>query len=150
MYQLFGEYEVTIDSKGRVKMPSSLLKQLDEEEPVRFYGNKGFDKCLMVYPEKVWDQKKKEVSRLSVYNSDDRQFMRYFYGVKEMVMDSAERILVPKTLIEYAGLQKDIIIFAYMDFVEIWDRETYNKSQNQEPAEFAKLADNVFNKLNEG
>ena len=146
--QLLGEYECKIDAKGRMRMPSGLIGQLGEEEKLTFVINRGFEKCLMLYPEAVWKQISEEVNALNLYNKKNRDFVRYFYrGAQELITDSADRILIPKRLLEYAGIQKDLILSAYNGRIEIWAKDEYDNMLDQEPTDFSDLADDVLGKL---
>ena len=145
MPQLHGEYECKIDAKGRIRMPSQLLRQLGESGPYSFFINRGFEKCLMIYPKKVWDKNLERMKKLNVYRTQDRNFIRYFFrGVSDVVTDSADRILLNKGLLNYAEVQKEVVLFAYLDRIELWDKQTYEKWLNQEPQDFASLAEQVL------
>ncbi len=146
--QLLGEYECKIDAKGRMRMPSGLISQLGEGEKHKFVINRGFEKCLMLYPEAVWQQISEEVNALNLYNKKNRDFVRYFYrGAQELLQDSADRILIPKRLLEYAGIEKDLILSAYNGRIEIWAKDEYDTMLDQEPTDFSDLADDVLGKL---
>ena len=146
--QLLGEYECKIDAKGRMRMPSGLISQLGEGEKRSFVINRGFEKCLMLYPEAVWQQISAEVNALNLYNKKNRDFVRYFYrGAQELLQDSADRILIPKRLLEYAGIEKDLILSAYNGRIEIWAKDEYDTMLDQEPTDFSDLADDVLGKL---
>ncbi len=150
MPQLHGEYICKMDSKGRIRLPSLLLRQLGGSGPFRFFINRGFEKCLMIYPEKVWESNLERISKLNVYRTQDRNFIRYFYrGVTDVTTDGADRILINKGLLEYAGAEKEIVLFAYLDRIELWDKGTYDNWLNQEPSDFADLAEQVLGKLHE-
>lgn len=145
MQQLLGEYECKIDAKGRMRLPSGLIAQLGEAEEHNFVINRGFEKCLMLYPEEVWDTISGQVSRLNRYNKKEREFQRYFYrGAQKMSLDSADRILVNKRLLEYAGIEKEVILAAVNDRIEIWSREQYDQMLESEPDDFSDLAHDVL------
>lgn len=145
MLQLIGEYECKMDAKGRVKLPAGLIRQLNASGAMSFVVNRGFEKCLMLYPKEVWDKKAQEVSQLNIYIPKNRQFVRYFYrGASHVNADSADRVLVPKSLVEYAGLGKDLILFAYNEQIEIWSKDKYAQMLESEPEEFSGLAAEVF------
>ncbi len=147
MPQLLGEYDCKIDAKGRVRIPSALLKQLGESESYEFVVNRGFEKCLMLYPKVIWTKITKDIDELNVYDEKNRAFVRYFYrGASEVSTDSAERLLFPKRLIAYAGITKEIVLFAYKDRVEVWDAEAYEEQLNNEPIDFSSLAQQVMTK----
>jgi MraZ protein len=150
MPQLMGEYDCKLDAKGRMRMPSSLLKQLGGDTAHTFVINRGFEKCLMIYPEANWDKITKEIDNLNVYDPKQRQFIRYFYrGASKVTTDSSERILFPKRLIAYAGLEKEVVLFAYNDRIEVWDAIAYDEMLDQEPTDFSALAQEVMVKKEE-
>jgi len=145
MYQLTGEYECKIDAKGRIKMPAGLIRQLKADGIFEFMVNRGFENHLMLYPKDVWDKKTKELNQLNIYIKKNRKAVRYFYrGATKILGDSSDRILLPKSLIEYAGIQKSVVLFAYQDQVEIWAKDAYAQMLNDEPDSFSELAEEVF------
>jgi len=142
-YQLTGEYECKMDAKGRIRLPSDLITQLDDE--IMFTINRGYENHLMLYPKNVWETKANEINRLNLHKSSDRQLIRYFYrGASRLKLDSADRILIPKQLISYAGLKKSVILFAYQEQIELWSKKEYDLMLIQEPENFSQLADRVF------
>lgn len=146
MRQLTGEYRIKMDSKGRMRLPKSLLTQL-EGVPL-FTVNRGFEKHLMLYPNSVWEKKTKEINQLNIYNSKERQLLRYFYrGATELQVDSSDRVLLPKSLLEYAGIVKEVVLFAYQEQIEIWAEKVYDQVLMEEPEEFAEIADEIFGNL---
>jgi len=148
--QLLGEYECAIDQKGRMRMPSGLVNQLGEDaQKLSFIVNRGFEKCLMLYPKPVWDKITTEINQLNTYNKKNREFIRYFYrGAQEVTMDAADRILISKRLLEYADINKDVILSAYNDRIEIWAQEGYDDLMAEEPTDFSDLAEEVLGKIN--
>lgn len=145
--QLLGEYECKIDAKGRMRLPSGLINQLGERESHNFVINRGFEKHLMLYPEEVWDRITEEVNSLNLYNKKNRDFVRYFYrGAQKVTMDSADRLLVTRRLLEYAEVEKEVVLSAYNDRIEIWAREEYEKILDEEPDDFSDLAEDVLGK----
>ena len=145
MHQLTGEYKCKIDAKGRIKMPSNLIRQINGAGTYEFMVNRGFENHLMLYPKDVWDEKTKELNQLNIYIKKNRQAVRYFFrGATKLVADASDRILIPKSLVEYAGINKEIVLFAYQDLIEIWSSEAYEKMIGDEPDDFSELAEEVF------
>lgn len=143
--QLLGEYDCKLDAKGRMRLPSGLIAQLGEGEKHKFVINRGFEKCLMLYPEAVWNKISAEVDQLNLYNKKNRDFVRYFYrGAQELAMDSADRILLPKRLLEYAEIEKEVVLSAYNGRIEIWTKPEYDNLLDDEPVDFSDLADEVL------
>lgn len=148
MHQFTGEYRIKIDSKGRLRIPKALLDQIGSE--LSFTVNRGFEKHLMLYPKDVWEQKTKEINRLNIYNTRQRQAIRYFYrGATQLSVDASDRILLPKFLLEYASIEKEVVLFAYQEQIEIWSEKMYDQVLGEEPEEFADIADDIFGGLGE-
>lgn len=148
MPQLLGEYECKLDAKGRMRMPAQLIKQLEEEGEIVFVINRGYEKNLMLYPKKVWDRISKEINGLNTYNKKNLQFIRYFYrGAQEVALDGADRLLISRKLLDYGGIDKDVVIFAYNDRMELWSKEEYDKILDEEPEDFLSLAEEVMGKV---
>jgi MraZ protein len=145
MINLVGEYDCKLDGKNRVLFPSGLKKQLPEAVEMKFVVNRGFEQCLVLYPKSEWEHISNEVNQLSPYSKKSREFTRYFYrGASEITLDSSNRILLPKNLLNFAGIDKDIVLFAYSNKIEIWDKTKYESLLTDEPEDFATLAEEVM------
>lgn len=145
MPELLGEYECKIDAKGRMRIPSPLIRQLGSEGTHTFVINRGIEKCLTLYPKSVWDKIRQKVSRLNTYIKKNRDFIRYFYrGASEVALDSSDRILLSKRLTEYAGIGSVAILFAVNDRIEIWAKDDFDNVWNEEPEDFSNLAEEVM------
>ncbi len=144
--QFLGEYDCKLDAKGRLKMPGALLKQIGGDENLRLVINRGFEKHLMLYPIDIWEIKTKEINQLNINIAQQRQAIRYFYrGATELELDSSERINLPGSLMEYAGIDKDVVLYAYQNQIEIWAKDKYEEMIANEPDEFTQLAELNFN-----
>ncbi len=149
MTHLLGEFDCKVDSKGRFMLPSGLKKQLDPGDHERFVINSGFEKNLTLYPQSEWLKISREINSLNLYNKKNREFVRYFFrGATELMVDSAGRMLMPKTLLDYAGVEKEIVLFAYGQRIELWAREEYENMMQNEPEDFSSLAEEVMGKIN--
>lgn len=135
-------------------MPTALLRQLPlpttaggegDAAGYEFVVNRGFEKCLTLYPKPVWKELTDKISRLNRFNDRNRMFARSFYlGAYPVSTDSADRILVQKPLLDYAGITEDAILIAMDDRVEIWSPEQYQSMLNINPNDFADLANQVM------
>jgi MraZ protein len=151
MIGFIGEYESTIDAKGRFLLPSGFKKQLPEADSALFVLNRGFEKCLTLYPIQSWKPIFKEISQLNDFNPKVREFRRYFLnGATQLELDNAGRLLLPKSLMEHAGLEKDIVLVSAVNKLEIWDKNTYKQLFDAiSPEDFSNLADEVMGKKDE-
>jgi MraZ protein len=143
--QLMGEYECRLDPKGRLRLPSDLLGQLGEREGLSFVMNRGFENCLTLYPKFVWDKISQEINGLNQFVKKNREFARYFLrGATPMDLDGADRILLPKRLQEWAGIDKDVILSAINNRIEIWAKDQYDQILADEPEDYSDLAEDVL------
>ena len=151
MGQLLGEYDCKIDAKGRVMLPTALRKQIEPEAKEKFVLNRGFENCIAMYPYNEWQKIYEKVNELNLYVKKNRDFVRYFFrGAIEIEPDATGRLLLPKRLVDYAGIQKELILSAHNHLIEIWDKQTFDNLLQQEPGEFAELAEEVMGGLNSG
>jgi len=148
MIGFLGEYEATLDAKGRFLLPAGFKKQLPEEGAVHFVINRGFEKCLTLYPQQSWDPIFSEISKLNDFDPKVREFRRYFLnGATNLELDSAGRLLLPKNLAEYAGLERDIVLVTAVNKIEIWDKIKHKEFfESFTPQAFSDLANEVMNK----
>jgi MraZ protein len=148
MTGFLGEFEATLDAKGRFLLPAGFKRQLPEEEAAKFVINRGFEKCLSLYPLKSWEPLFADIRQLNDFDPKVREFRRHFLnGATFVEPDSAGRLLVPPNLKEHAGLEKDIVLVAAVNKIEIWDSNKYKQLfESFSPEAFSSLADEVMNK----
>jgi MraZ protein len=146
MPSFLGEFEATLDSKGRFLLPAGFKRQIPEGESTRFVINRGFEKCLSLYPMSSWQPLYDQISTLNDFDPKVREFRRYFLnGAIIVEPDAAGRLLIPQNLKDYAGLEKDIVLAAAVNKLEIWDKEKYQKFfESYSPDDFSALAQSVM------
>ena len=150
MAGLVGEFEVKLDAKGRFLFPSGLRKQISPASMRDFMLNKGFEDCLTLYPLPEWEKISVKLSKMNLFVPKNRMFYRLFHqGAKLVSLDNVGRIHVPVTHMERVGLNKDAMIIAYNDRIEIWDKSQYFEMIEGNMADFADLADEVMGDLND-
>ena len=127
-------------------LPAGFKKQLPESGAEPFVLNRGFEKCLSLYTSKAGSLYFLNLSNLNDFDPKVRQFKRYFLnGATQVELDSAGRILLPKNLMEYAGLEKDIVLVSAIDKIEIWDKIKYQQFfETFSPEAFSDLAKEVM------
>ena len=151
MTQLIGEFDCKLDAKGRLMVPSSLKKQLPSVEQDGLVVNRGFEKHLVIYPRKVYEGIVSELSKLNQYEKKTRDFIRYFTrGASELSLDASGRVLLPKALLEFAGIQGDVVLACQFDKIEVWSKAAYDDLLDNEPENFANLAEEVMGNKNRG
>ena len=122
-----GEYNHSIDAKGRLIVPSKFREQLGDE----FVVTKGLDGCLFVYTLEEWHNIEEKFRNISMTSKDARKFSRFFFaGAASCELDKQGSILVPQTLRECAGLEKDVILAGNLSRVEVWSKEKWSENCN--------------------
>ena len=129
LLMFMGEYNHTIDAKGRLIIPSRFRDELGEN----FVLTRGLDGCLSIYSQESWKAFEQKLSSLPLASKEARTFTRFFVsGAAPCELDKQGRILVPATLREYAGLEKDVILAGNLDRIEIWSKERWTENNDYE------------------
>jgi MraZ protein len=145
MSHFLGEFDCKLDVKGRMMIPTNLKKQLPEAEREGLVINRGFEKNLVIYTRREWDKIVEDLSKLNSYEKKTREFIRYFTrGASELNLDSSGRVLLPKSLLEYAGIGNDVVLSCQFNKIEVWAKDGYDAQLDNEPENFANLAEDVM------
>ena len=151
MLNLIGTYHCKADTKGRVMVPADLKKQLAAVATSGFVIKRAvFQPCLELYPMDEWQKLMQRVSGLNRFSRKNNDFIRRFTaGVRTVDMDAAGRLNIPRDLMDYAGIDKDIVVSSAISIVEIWDAAKYEKAINDATTDFADLAEEVMGGIQE-
>ena len=123
-----GEYEHSVDAKGRVIMPAKLREDIGE----KFIVTKGLDGCLFAYSFNEWTNFEGKLKTLPLTNKNARDFVRFFLsGAVECDIDKQGRFLIPGNLRDYATLEKEIVIIGVGTRIEIWNKEAWEKFKEE-------------------
>lgn len=151
MNTIIGTYECKVDAKGRLMMPAPLKKQLAVGIDDGFVLKRSvFQPCLELYPMAEWEKMMQKINKLNRFVKKNNDFIRRFTaGVKIVEVDAAGRLLIPKDLVVFAGIDKDIVLSSAVNIVEIWDKDRYEQSIDDSAVNFADLAEDVMGNLND-
>ncbi len=151
MVNLIGTYECRADAKGRVMFSSAFKKQLSSVLQEGFVIKRAvFQPCLELYPMQEWNLMMGKVNKLNRFKKKNNDFIRRFTaGVKMVELDVTGRILIPKDLCDFAGVQKQIVMSSSVNIIEIWDKDKYEKAINDAALDFADLAEEVMGNTDE-
>ena len=146
MVFLIGEYECKLDTKGRMVVPAALKRQLPDVEREGLVVNRGFEKNLVIYTRAEWNKILKQLSRLNQFQVKNREFVRRFMsGATELMLDAAGRVLLPKSLLEYAEVGTELVLACNLEKIEVWSKAKYEAQMAAVSAEdFADLAEDVM------
>ncbi len=146
MTTFIGDYNCKVDEKGRVTFPSALKKQMSSASEARFVVKKDiFEQCLVLFPIEEWERQNKIIrSKINPYNKDHNKFLRNFYrGSAEIVLDSNNRMLIPKRLLDLANISKEAILAGQDGKIEIWSKQSYELSEESYD-DFSALAEKIM------
>ena len=146
MINIVGTYECKVDAKARILFPSPLKKQLQSVLNERFVVKRSvFQQCLELYPISQWEQLITKVNSLNRFKRKNNDFIRRFTaGVKFIELDSSGRLLIPRDLIDFAGVSKEVVVSSSVDIIEVWDKTAYEGAIADATDDFAGLAEEVM------
>lgn len=147
---IVGTYECKVDAKGRVLLPAPLKKQLAASLQDGFVLKRSlFQPCLELYPMEEWNLMMQKINKLNRFVKKNNDFIRKFTaGVKVVEIDALGRLLVPKDLVNFASIAKDVVFSSAVNIVEIWDKDLYEQSID-DGVDFADLAEEVMGNIND-
>ena len=140
------EYESKLDAKGRLVLPARIKAQLpdlstDGSEGTELVLRKGFETCLILYPMVEFKKVFSKISGLSEFNEEYRTLQRNFFsGTATVELDNNGRFLIPKNMLAYAQLERDLVLVGMGNKVEIWNPTLYEKHLIRDASELSKLA----------
>ncbi|MCJ7758260.1 MAG: division/cell wall cluster transcriptional repressor MraZ [Gillisia sp.] len=153
MVNLIGTYECKVDAKGRLMVPSALKKQLSPVLKEIFVIKRSvFQPCLELYPIQEWNVLMEKINGLNRFVKQNNDFIRKFTaGVKTVEVDANGRLLIPRDLMGFAGIDKEIVLSSAINIIEIWDKNKYENAIDVAADDFADMAEEIMgNKLSDG
>lgn len=150
MNSFLGAYECKVDSKGRLMIPTSLKKQLGDLEAGFVLKRSVFQPCLELYPVAEWNKVMAKINKLNRFVKKNNDFIRAFTaGVKMVEIDATGRLLIPKDLVLFSKIEKDIVLSSAVNIIEIWDKNLYESAIEGAMVDFADLAEEVMGNQND-
>lgn len=143
---LIGTYDCKVDAKGRLMLPAGMKKQLTVVLQNGFVLRRSvFQECLELYPMGEWEAVMQKVNKLNRFKKKNNDFIRRFSaGARIIEVDASGRLLIPKDLIVFAEIQKNIVLSSAVNIIEIWDKEKYEQAIDDAALDFADLAEEVM------
>ena len=148
---IVGTYECKVDAKGRLLIPAPLKKQLSIALQDGFVLKRSvFQPCLELYPLNEWNLMMEKINKLNRFVKKNNDFIRRFTaGVKVVEIDALGRLLIPKDLVVFSQISKDVVLSSAVNIVEIWDKDLYEKAIDDSVIDFADLAEDVMGNVND-
>ena len=146
MSHLIGTYACKADTKGRIKIPAALGKHLAGARQQAFVVKRAvFQPCLELYSLAEWNALMEKVNKLNRFKKNNNDFIRRFTaGVKIVELDATDRLLIPRDLARIASIEKEVVLSAAVNIIEIWNAGLYEKAIDEAAVDFAALAEEVM------
>ena len=139
---LLGEHEHSLDDKNRLTLPAKLRQAFEDGVVV----TRGLDGCLYAYPRPAWEQLADRIKSLDPLAEGSRVMQRHFFaGATQGELDKQGRMVLPTTLIEHAGLGREVTVAGVYDHLEIWDRTKWRQQQHEVEGSAEDVAERLAN-----
>lgn len=137
---LIGEYEHSLDAKGRLIMPAKIREDIGE----KFIVTKGLDGCLFGFSQNEWANFEEKLKTLPLTNKNARDFVRFFLsGATECDIDKQGRFLIAGNLREYAQMEKEVVIIGVGTRIEIWNKQKWSEYNSEDNISAETIAENM-------
>ncbi|MCK6601954.1 MAG: division/cell wall cluster transcriptional repressor MraZ [Bacteroidetes bacterium] len=145
-FGFMGEYQYSLDKKGRVSLPQRLRKNLSADLDRVFIITRGFEQCLLLYPEKTWQQISAKLAEFSyIASPDNRAFIRTFLSwANELELDGQFRLNIPQRHLEFAQISEESVLLGLMDKIELWNPVRYREYQAKMGADYETIAGKIM------
>ncbi len=141
----YGEHEHTIDRKGRLIIPAKFRQTLKEQQIRTLFLTRGLDGCLFLFSDSEWRLAESRFKQVPFTKSEGRKFNRLFFsGAAEVTIDGLGRLLVPKSLKEFAQIKQDVVIVGVSNRMEVWAKEKWHAFYENSRQSFEELAERVL------
>src|SRR3989338_1887557 len=141
----YGEFEHTIDRKGRLIVPAKFRQALKAHDVASLFLTGGLDGCLFLFPETEWRLAESRFKQIPFTKAEGRKFNRLFFsGAVEVTVDQLGRLLVPRTLKEFAQIKEDVVIVGVSSRMEVWAKEKWQAFYESSRQSFEEVAERVL------
>lgn len=141
----YGEYQHSIDRKGRLILPSKFRETAKNNFIEKFFVTRGLDKCLFMFSEEEWRSQESKFKAISFTKQEARTFNRlYFSGAVEVVADKQGRILLPAYLKDFALIKRDVVVVGVSNRIEIWSRDKWEEFYGNSRQSFEEIAEKLM------
>ena len=140
-----GQYSYSIDSKGRISIPAKLRKHVTPEANDTFVMTQGTATCIDIYPQDQWQQFEEKLLKLNPFNPMEAKFIRMIMQhASDDTLDAQSRILIPQNLIEYAKIEREVLILGALKKIEVWNPKVYEEYLKQSDETYESIAAKVM------
>lgn len=143
-----GSFKYSVDAKGRVSIPSIFKKYVNEAANETFVMTRGIVQCIDIYPQDFWKEEVlTRINQLDDFDPEEASFKRMLFELAaEYKLDAQSRLLVPKNLLEFAGIEREVFVLGQNKKIEIWNPEVYEAHKKENTKPFAEIAKQIMQK----
>lgn len=142
-----GSYSYSVDSKGRINIPAKLRKYVSPEANDTFVVTRGFEKCLFLYPLDEWNTLEGSIRQLSPSNSQHRFITRTLLQyATETQLDGQSRVTIPRELLQFAGIEDQVLIVGVLERIEVWNPKDYASYMGSQTESYENVAQAVLHR----
>lgn len=142
----YGEYNHTIDRKGRLILPARFRDICKEQGIEKFFITRGLDKCIFMFTEEEWRSQEQKFKTMPFTKQESRNFNRLFFsGAADVAPDRQGRFIMPQYLKDYASIKRDVIIVGISNRIEIWNLTTWKEFYSNSSSSFEQIAESLIN-----
>ena len=140
-----GQWEYSVDIKGRVALPAKLRRAIKPEANNRLTVTRGFESCLYVFPAYEWENVESQLRGLNTYQKESRAFIRTLLGwADDITLDGQGRMALSKRLMDFANISEKVLVIGTLEKIELWDPATFDKQESDQTVEYERLAELVM------
>jgi len=140
-----GQWEYSVDAKGRVALPAKLRRSILPEANNRLTVTRGFEPCLYVFPAYEWENVESQLRNLNTYMRESRAFIRTILGwADDVTLDGQGRMALSKRLMDFANITEKVLVIGTLERIELWDPETFDRQEADQTIEYEQLAELVM------
>lgn len=140
-----GQYNFSLDTKGRLNIPSKLRKALSPDANDSFTVSRGLDQCVYIHPSDEWKLYEQRLRKLSTTKARNRKFLRMTFSMAfDDTMDKQGRITIPAELLKYAEIDKEVLVIGMIDKIELWNPEKYEKFIDSSEESYEDIAEDLL------
>jgi len=141
----YGEFEHSIDRKGRLIIPSKFRQAFKDNDVKSLFLTRGLDGCLFLFPESEWRMAESRFRQVPFTKGEGRKFNRLFFsGATEISLDSLGRMLIPRSLKDFAAIKLDVVLVGVSSRIEVWSKEKWSAFYEGSRESFEEIAERVL------
>ena len=145
MAGFIGQADRSVDSKGRVAIPAKMRSELSPDARETFTVTRGLESCIWLYPQNKWEQVEAHLAEKSAFDRENRAFRRKLLRwAEEVTLDGQGRIVLPRPLQDFAGIDGQALVLGQIDHIEVWNPQEFERYDDELGESYEEIAEQVM------